>query len=317
MKILSSAPSRISLFGGGTDLPAYAEKYGGIVISMSINIRQHITMRSGMDMYEIPDHLFPYRADPYFYYKILEEFGINDGSHSTRLVNQFDGLIESGLGSSASCAIALIGAINKRLDLHMSLEDIAEKAWDLEVNKCGLFGGKQDQYAAAFGGINVMDFSDKVTIMPFVKGALDTILPSMVLLYTGFHRESTTIQEGFKKIDASQLDKLHKIKNIALNAIDPLIAGNYKEVGKLLNKSWILKRESNKGVSNTKIDDIYRNGIKNGAYGGKILGSGGGGFMLFIIDPEKREQFIKNMELEHWDFTVDYQGLDVRDITGK
>jgi D-glycero-alpha-D-manno-heptose-7-phosphate kinase len=317
MKIKAIAPSRISLFGGGTDLEPYASTYGGLVINAAINLRQQVVMYSGDDLYEVSGtNVFPYKADPKFAYQILDEFGIND-FHQTKLTCTYDALIESGLGSSASAAVALIGAINKRKGLGLSPAEIAEKAWELEVKKIGLYGGKQDQYVAALGGVNVMEFRDKVVVAPLAKGFIDLLAPYFVLLYTGFNRKSSVIQEGFKHLSKKQIEALDQIKSLALNAIDPIGKGDYLKVGEMLDWAWQLKKESNEGVSNPTIDSIYEKAIKEGAIGGKVLGAGGGGFMLFIVPPEKQKSFIKKMGLDHWDFSIDWNGLEVRDITDK
>jgi len=303
MTIISLSPTRISLFGGGTDLVPYSSKYGGLVISLAINLRQEVMMHSLVD-----HNIFPAKADPKFYQKILDYFGIN----GVGLYCSFDGLIEAGLGSSASAAVAMVGAINRWQKRGMTLSDIAETAWELEVGRIGLFGGKQDQYAAAYGGFNVINFEDRVTVLPLTKEAIERLLPSMVLLYTGDLRRSANIQEGMRTLDAGQVDKLDRIKKIAVDAIDPINQGDIAKVGYLLDQAWLLKRQSNKGVSNTYIDDIYRKALEAGALGGKLLGSGGGGYMLFIVEPNTKQDFIAKMGLQHWDFSPCWQGLETR-----
>lgn len=303
--IVSISPTRISLFGGGTDLVPYSSQYGGLVISLAINLRQQIMLHS------ISGHdIFPNNADPNFYQQILDHFGVKD----VGIYGSFDGLIEAGLGSSASAAVAMVGAIDRLQNRGMSLSDIAESAWEIEVGKIGLFGGKQDQYAAAYGGFNVINFEDRVTVLPLSREAIERLLPSMVLLYTGDLRHSAVIQEGMRTLDAGQVDKLDRIKKIAIDAIDPINQGDIAKVGYLLDQAWLLKRQSNKGVSNTHIDDIYRKALEAGALGGKLLGSGGGGYMLFIVEPNTKQDFIAKMGLQHWDFSPDFNGLEVRTL---
>lgn len=318
MKILSVAPSRISLFGGGSDLPEYADNYGGVVINMAINLRQKMTLYIGDDLYEISGpNIIPYLGKHEFNYAILKEFGMDD-MHQAKIKSEFDGLLEAGLGSSASAAVALIGAINKAKGLGMSLDEIAEKAWDIEVNKLGLYGGKQDQYVAAYGGVNVMQFEkDMVEITPIAKNSIKLLLPSLALFYTGKNRKSTKIQEGFKKLSKDQIWALDNIKRLTLQALDPILTGDFRKVGALLDEAWEYKKMSNKGVTNAEIDKIYTKAKDLGAYGGKCCGSGGGGFMLFIINPKEREEFIKKLGLEWWDFDISMDGLQVRDITNK
>ena len=312
MKIQSLAPTRASLFGGGTDVSPYCDEYGGLCVNMAINLRQKLTLYSEDDIYEHPYVTVPSLGSEKFYYTILEEFKIN-GGHLSSIKAEFDGLIESGIGSSASAAVCLVGAINKRLNLGMSLDQIAEKAWDIEVNKLRLFGGKQDQYAAAYGGVNVMEFKkDGVKITPLAKGFIEPLLPSLTLFYTGTNRKSAKIQEGFKKLTKDQIWALDRIKRLAFNAIDPIAKGDYIKVGALLDDAWELKKLSNKGVTNNIIDEIYAKAKELGAYGGKCCGAGGGGFMLFVVNPEEREKFIKELGLEWWDFSPCWQGLETR-----
>ena len=315
MKIFSQAPCRLGLFGGGTDIEPYASSHGGIVINMAINLRQKMTLFSENDIFAIPKNVFPPGANPEFYYKIWEEFKVN-GGHHTRIKCEFDGIVESGLGSSAAAAVAIVGAINKQQNLRMTLQEIAEKAWDIEVNKIGLYGGKQDQYAAAFGGVNVLEFSEEgVKVTPLARGFVENLIPSLGLFYTGQNRKSAVIQEEFKKLTSEKIASFNQIKKLAVDAIDPISRGDVETVGRFLDIGWQLKKQSNKGATNKKIDEIYEYALKNGALGGKAMGAGGGGFMFFVCPPEKKAGFIEAMKdkgLEWWDFSADFQGLDVR-----
>ncbi len=144
MIISGQTPTRISLFGGGTDIYPYAEDYGGIVIGMAINLHQKMKVFLGEDIFQADYNSFPYRASPEFYFKIFNDFGL-DGMHHFRINAKFDGFIESGLGSSGSAAVLLVGLLNKALSLNMSRSQIANRAWNIEVNKMKKSGGKQDQ----------------------------------------------------------------------------------------------------------------------------------------------------------------------------
>ena len=315
MKILSRAPSRISLFGGGTDIEPYASQFGGLCINMGINLYQSYTLYTGDDIYEVSGpNIIPHLGTHEFNYKILEEFGLND-MHFAKIKSEFDGILEGGLGSSAAAAVALIGAINKFKKLNYSLQDIAEKAWDIEVNKMGLFGGKQDQFAAAFGGVNVIFFDKTTHLHGYPREYIDPLIPCLVLFYTGENRKSAKIQEGFKELKISQVEALNKIKLITQEAFEALKIGDVEHVGRLLDQSWQFKKESNEGVNSEAIDKIYQAGKRLGALGGKCCGAGGGGYFFFMVYPEKRERFIEDMKaegFEWWDFSVDFQGLDVR-----
>lgn len=312
MKVISRAPTRISLFGGSTDLDPYMSNHGGVCINMAINIRQKIEMITDDSAGKETKFEYPDRAKKSFYTAFLNRLKF----YPNKLISTFDNSIESGLGSSASAAVAMIGAIKKVKGEEIDLSELAELAWQIEVDDIGLFGGKQDQYAAAYGGVNVIEFdrfSTSVTATP--KRFIEPTFKHMVLFYIG-RRKEAKIQEGLKNPSDEQVKHLHEIKNIATQAIQPLGDGNIQEVSRLLNLSWESKKKSNKGVANNRIDEIYSFALKDDATAGKLCGSGGGGHMLFLVDPKDRQKFIEKMEkkfnIKHVDFSIDWTGLDVR-----
>lgn len=313
MKIQAITPTRVSLFGGGTDIPAFSNLYTGKVISLAINIRQSITMYSEDDLYEVHGkNVFPYHANPEFYYKVLKEYGIND-MHQTKLTCEFDGLIESGLGSSAAAAVALLGCINKRLNLGLNRQQIAEKAWELETDKLGLFGGKQDQYAATLGGANYFKFfKEGFVSFDILRPQIEPLLASLVLIHTGIIRSKPKIQESLKELSIEQIAYLTKLKRLVEIALEYLVDKDIEGMGKLMHESWEYKKMINPQVTSQEIDDIYLKGLACGAWGGKLLGSGGGGYMLFCVNPKKRQQFIKRLGYAEVDFSLDYNGLEVK-----
>ena len=283
---------------------------------MAINLRQKVTVYFGEDLDSFKgDNISPKGADPNFYHEILDEFGIEG---EIRFKSEFDGLIESGIGSSASAAVALVGAINKRLNMGLTLDQIAQKAWWLEVENIKLFGGKQDQWAATYGGVNAMEFhKDQVTVAPLAKGFIEPIMPYLILFYTGENRKSAIIQEGFKELNTHQIKTLNNIKDLAYKAIDPLGKGDIGEVASLMRQNWELKKISNLGVTNERVDKIYTRAMRAGCWAGKILGAGGGGYMLFICPPGRHNGVInalRMMGVQHWDFSVCWNGLEVREI---
>ncbi len=312
MNIQTEAPSRLSLFGGGTDIPSYSDKYGGVVINLAINLKQRFTL--GFDAPgKAPKMLVP-GGKPDFYKAFFDRFKIP--YDNTLILESYDGLIETGIGSSASAAVSLVGAFNEYGDLDMSREQIAETAWHIENHELKLYGGRQDQYASVFGGLNAFEFSkDKVEVLQLVPSVASNLLPSLALFYTGKKRVSPIIQEEFKELSTGQIEALGRIKAIAKEAVKPLIDGDIQKIGALLDKSWEMKKKSNKKTSNPDIDKFYQLGKKNGAYGGKVCGAGGGGFMFFVVDPDKRNDFISKMQvggLQWWDFDICGDGLQVR-----
>lgn len=304
MQIISQAPTRISLLGGGTDVGEYSSKYGGICINLAINIRQHIDL----DFETEECHtIIPQNANLRFYEKIFDEF---DLTIPCRFIAKFDTFIESGLGSSASATVALVGAINKFKKLRMSKDEIAEKAWDIEVNKQNIFGGKQDQYAAAHGGANMLIFEDRVYRYALNRDRIEKIIPHLALFYLGINRKSSLIQEGLRKIDSSQKHALDKIKDLAYDGLDMINQTDILGLGAVLDETWEFKKKSNKGISNEYIGRIYEKARKNGAIGGKVLGAGGGGHILFITND--KEKLKSALQLKHVDFDIDWEGLKVK-----
>src|SRR3990167_4549830 len=232
MIVTSTAPCRISLFGGGSDIPTYADQYGGLVINMAINLRQHIKIATEEDIFKINlRNTVPLNGNKDFMHKIFTDFGIGGFAH-VRFESESDVPLESGIGASAATAVATVAAINKAKKLNMDKGEIAERAWDIEVNKLNLFGGRQDQYASAFGGVNSIVFSkEKVEVIPTFTNFVNNIYPSLVLFYTGKNRTSPTIQEGFKQLTFDQIQVLNQIKQIATAAVEPIAEGDIERVG--------------------------------------------------------------------------------------
>lgn len=314
MKILSSAPSRISLFGGGTDVSPYIDSYGSEVLSFAINIRQHIMLYTDDDIWEKTSHNIPLDADPALLYEILSHFKINGVKH-VRVNSSFDGIIGAGLGSSASFTVALIGAIVKYKNLILSREDIAKLAYKIEVLNLNWFGGRQDQLAACLGGLNHMEFvSDKTTIISLQRKYAEQLTSWMILCYLGGKRKSRIIQKGLTELTEKKRNALHNIKKMVPYVTACLLSEDYSELGSMIHESWEYKKESN-NVSTSEIDDLYDYALKHGAAGGKLCGAGGGGYFLYIVPPEKRKYFLEKMGergIEETDFSPDFNGVEVR-----
>jgi len=308
MKILSQAPCRISLFGGGTDVNPYAEKYGGVVFNMAINIRQKVELDTKSIEHEwLPDD----NTD--FINAFLEPYRVD----KCGLKHTFDGKIESGLGSSASLAVALIGVVNRAGDVAMTKDQIADMAWNIEVNRLGLFGGRQDQYSAVYGGVNVMEFGNNVKVTPLSPSFIQPLLPYLILFHTGKNRRSGKIQNEFKELSKKQVEALDGIKQLCYEGVSAIADKDVLKVGKLLDIAWKLKKMSNPLSTNNKIDSIYKTAMKNGAMGGKIMGAGGGGHILFVCSPDKQEnlkEVLLTLDCKWVDFGIDYQGLETRII---
>lgn len=304
MKIYSTASSRLGIFGGGTDLEPYCLEFGGAVINMAINLRQHITLQEGFN-FELPVD-----ANPEFYLTMFDKYKIKSGISS-----HFDGYIKSGLGSSGAAGVCLMGAINKKLNLGLSRHEIALNAWQHEIDM-GIYTGKQDQFASAYGGLNYISFGEKVNVVKVTVPSFDEFLSWISLFYIGRGEKNYMTQKSFSKLDTRKKKYLDILKYITGIALPLFIVGEYQEIAELLNIAWRYKKESNK-VTTSEIDKIYDLALKFGAIGGKICGSGGGGYMMFMCPPEKKNNLIKKLEengIKNVDFGIDFNGLEVRTL---
>jgi D-glycero-alpha-D-manno-heptose-7-phosphate kinase len=302
-KIYSSAPCRIGLFGGGTDLTIFYESFGGICINMAINIRQVVIIGG-------EEKLLP-SDNPEFLKAFTKE----------KVEHIFDGELESGLGSSAALAVALTSAhpyYNKRWkDMHYW---IANNAWEVEVNKLKLYGGEQDQYSSSYGGLNTFTFRRDGIIerKDWNKETGDWLISHILLFYTGIKRKNPKIQEELKELSDKKLKALQAIKRIAELANDALAEKDFDKLSVLMEESWINKKRSNPYLLTPEIKRIFDMGLKNGAKSGKLCGSGGGGYMMFFVKPEDKENLIQNMEkiegVKNVPFEIDYKGVETYDI---
>lgn len=307
MIIQGNAPTRISLFGGSTDLPEYYLKHGGIVISMAINLRSHVTLFTDKDIYEGYTEL-PEGTDKTLCFSILKKYEM-DSLHHSRVISEFDGVIGAGLGSSASFSIALLSALKKNKGERVDRSRLASEAYFAE-KAIGYNTGVQDQYAASYGGFNIYSFNNSgVEILNYSRDVAEHIQSYMVLYYMGGQRESSGAQ--IARITPKRISHLNKIKDIALIGQKAISDGRTEIIGKLLHASWEEKKLSNK-VSTPFIDQLYERGRKNGALGGKLLGAGGCGYMMFWVSPEKQKDFKNKMNIDPIDFGIDYTGGEAR-----
>lgn len=281
-EIIVKAPTRISLFGGATDTEPYSTLYGGECINMSINLYQE--------------------------YGLYPDLG-NSESWS-------DAETKSGLGSSGSYFSCFIAAHAKANDIYMSKNEIAEAAWKLEHQLLSKFTGRQDQYAAVYGGFNHMTFTkDGVTVTPLPNG--QKVADYLVLFYTGKPREDVHIQNVMGNLTPERTKYLDHMKMNVHLALDLIKSGNLVPLGTVLENQWEVKVKSNPRVQTPEIADLYFKAQLAGARSGKLLGAGGGGYMVFFVDPKKRIKFIEtisnlNPDYKYWPFKIDTEGLTVK-----
>ncbi len=329
--LIARSPMRVSLGGGGTDLESYYTRYGGLVISTAINkyFYTTITTDESNDLQIISaDYRSLFRHSPYndlFWdgdlalpKAVLHHFGIRRGINLFIASEVPPG---TGLGSSSAAAVTMVRAVSTLIDQPMTKQQIAEVASYIEITKMGMPIGKQDQYAAAFGGLNKITFSnDGVKVEPLkvatdVRQALERRL---LLFFTGSSRESTSILKHQRKStedrDDTVLHALHNIKQIALDIQGCLEHGDLDEFAHLLHQSWLEKRRLAFGLSTGFIDECYELALQHGASAGKITGAGGGGFMLIYCHEEAQDgvtQVLEERGLKRMNFRFDEQGATV------
>ena len=329
--LIARAPMRISLGGGGTDLAAYYEKYGGMVISTAIDKYFYaiINTDEADDLQIISaDYRSLFRQSPYkdlFWdgdlalpRAVLHHFGIRRGINLFVASEVPPG---TGLGSSSAAAVTLVRALSTLTEQPMTRHEVAEMASFIEIEKMGMPIGKQDQYAAAFGGLNKIVFSREGVSVEPVRVAPEvyrTLEHRLLLFFTGSSRESTSILKHQRKSteerDASVLQALHNIKQVALDVEASLERGDLDEFARVLHYSWQEKRRLAPNLSNSFIDECYDLARKAGAEAGKVTGAGGGGFLLLYCHETSQEEVTRVLEergLKRMNFHFDQEGATV------
>jgi D-glycero-alpha-D-manno-heptose-7-phosphate kinase len=309
-KIITTAtPQRISFAGGGTDINYFYEKHGGLVISSTIDKFIYVTVKEHHPLF-----IEKYRLN----YSITEQVDtLNEikneiARECIRLLNIQESLYisttsdlpaSSGLASSSCFAVGLLNALHQFKGDHVSIAQIAEACHiEIEVLKKPI--GKQDQYAAAFGGVNLFNFqkSGKVSVEPIINENISKIFENSLLFYTNIQRSADLVLSDQKSEFKNNEQNLLDIKNMGLEFYDVLCQKkfNIDKLAELLHKNWLSKKALSNKVSNNDIDKHYDLALKNGALGGKILGAGGGGFIFFLAPKLKHDQIIKSMtSLKH------------------
>jgi D-glycero-alpha-D-manno-heptose-7-phosphate kinase len=328
--VRGKTPLRISFAGGGTDLPYFFEKYGGVVINSTINKYCHATAIKRADSKIIINSDLK-KEETVFDLKKIDYNGNFDLIKSIVKIMKpefgFDLYLNNdvppgrGLGSSASLAVLITKLIRQLQGMDPNDSEIANIAYRAEIDELKIKGGWQDQYAAVTGGFNFMEFTkDKTIIYPLKlkDSTINELREHLTLCYVGNTHFSGSQHESQKKSfsdnEEAVTKRLNKMKEIAIEIKDSLLTNNISRIGELLHESWKNKKEINSKVSNPLIDELYDLGIKNGAYGGKLLGSGGGGYLLFYHPPEKRNnlsRILKNQGKEILDFDFESRGAEV------
>ena len=315
----SRAPLRIGLAGGGTDVSPYSDIYGGAILNASISLYAHANIQPIEENAIIVQALDRHEEQRFewnnqlpidgkldllkgVYNRIQKDYGVP--LTGFKLSTYVDAPAGSGLGTSSTLVVAIIGAFAEMLRLPLGEYDIAQYAYDIERNDLKLAGGKQDQYAATFGGVNFMEFyeGDKVIVNPLRirQQYLNELENNLVLYFTSTSRESATIiKEQVKNVNQKNeksIEAMHQLKEQSRMMKEAILKGRLHEIGEILDFGFEQKRQMAANISNSNIEDIYFAAKKAGATGGKISGAGGGGFMIFYCPGNCRYKVIEELE---------------------
>jgi D-glycero-alpha-D-manno-heptose-7-phosphate kinase len=335
MIIRSKAPLRIGLAGGGTDVSPYSDLYGGAILNATIDLYAYASLEPLDDgtiefCIDGTDKAVKLRSQKELelvegfelfigvYNRIIKNYNLEPLSF--RLTSYIEAPQGSGLGTSSTIVVSLIGAFVEWLNLPLGKYDIAHLAYEIERVDLNMSGGKQDQYAATFGGVNFMEFlaNDQVIVNPLqLKDEILYELEFNLLLYfTATQRLSATIiNEQVKNVkdhNEKSLDAMHNLKEQAQQMKDSLLRGELSKIGEILHFGWTNKKQMAHSISNELIDNVYTTAITTGATGGKISGAGGGGFMFFYcpaVTKVKVARAIENLGGRVQSFKFTQQGL--------
>lgn len=319
MLIRSKAPLRLGLAGGGSDVSPYSDLFGGAILNATINMYAYATIEPRND-----NKIILNAVDKGEYYELEStktlaidgKLDLLKGIYN-RVVKDYakkplaftlttyvDAPPGSGLGTSSTLVTAVLGAFAEWQNIPLGEYDLAHLAYDIERIDLDMAGGKQDQYAATFGGVNFMEFykDDKVIVNPLrIKPqVLNELAYNLVLFYTGTSRVSAQIIEAQRQNVTQKKEKsieaMHKIKEQATTMKEALLKGELQKIGKILDFGWQHKKQMADNISNSEIDALYNKILAAGATGGKISGAGGGGFMFFYCPGNSRHEVIQKLE---------------------
>ena len=319
MIIRSKAPLRIGLAGGGTDVSPYSDLYGGAVLNATITLYAYATIIPRDDdqiIFYLHDRHETHRFDAALrlptdnsagliaaiYNRVTEDF--THRPLAFELHSFVDAPAGSGLGTSSTLVVAILGAFAEWLGLPLGEYDLAQLAYRIERKDMHMAGGKQDQYAATFGGFNFMEFynGDRVVINPLrIRNTiLNELSQNLVLFYTSTTHDSSSIirnqQRNVADKNQRSIEAMHRLKDQAVQMKEALLKGNLNQIGEILNVGWTCKRQMAEGISTTLFEELYDTALKAGALGGKISGAGGGGFIFFYCPGTTRYHVIEALQ---------------------
>ena len=322
--IITRSPLRVSLGGGGTDLPSYYREFGGFLVAAAVDkyvyITQHRTFQEEIIVkYSKLERVATVEQIEHpIVREALKLVGITDPHLELTSMADIPG--GTGLGSSGSFTTALLKALHAFKKNLLSPAELAEQACDIEINRLGEPIGKQDQYIAAIGGITAFTFhrDGRVEFRP-VRLAEETLFnleDNLLLFFTGYSRSASSIlkdqNDRSKQSDPAMLDNLHFTKELGHQSLAALEAGNLEEFARLMDLHWQRKKARSTGMSNPHINEWYDRAMQNGALGGKLIGAGGGGFLMFYAADKARLRHAMRLQgLQEVRFRFDFEGTKV------
>lgn len=319
--IITQTPFRMSFFGGGTDFPDFYKQYGGSVISTTFDKYCYVNVRHLPRFFKYSTELSYSKIERVTDVKDIQHPAIREAMklldmHELRLTYEADLPARSGLGTSSSFAVGMLNAFYALKGKYADKKKLADEAIYLERVLCNESGGVQDQIAASFGGLNRINFNvDGYEVNPVIisPGRKDLLNRRLMLFFTGFSRFSSDIQQNTQKAFTDKKKELLEMLSLVDDAEKVLTSKtDLNEFGKLLDYSWKLKRGIANQISTDSIDELYSKGIDAGALGGKLLGAGGGGFLLFYVEEDKQESVHKAMgDLLYVPFTFENSGTRI------
>ena len=318
MIIRSKTPLRLGLAGGGTDVSPFCDEYGGCVLNVTINMYAYCTIipkNNGKIKFVSPDRNVEVELDSKVILEINKELPLHCGIYN-RVIKDYNNNIPlsfemttysdapagSGLGTSSTMVVTILKAFQEWLNIPLGEYDMAQLAYDIERNDLGFSGGKQDQYAATFGGLNYMEFyaNNHVIVNPLrMKNWIrNEIENSLVLFYTGTSRDSGKIIEQQTKATKNEksLEAMFEIKKQTAAMKEAVLKGDFNGIAESLHQNWLAKKKTASIISNPHIEETYNYILENGGIAAKISGAGGGGFMMIWCDPKNRYNLIKALK---------------------
>lgn len=319
--ILGRSPLRISLGGGGTDLPSYYREHGGFVVAAAITQYVHVTL-----------HRTPFKELLIRYSQIERPTSVDEVKHpiirealnltgvtepNIEITSMADIPAGTGLGSSGSFTTCLLKVLHKYKRHFIHPRELAEMACHIEIDRLGEPVGKQDQYIAAFGGVTLFEFQPDGAVRARPVNAsedtLDQLQENLLMVPTGFRRSAAVVlkeqDDKSRRNDTAMIDNLHFVKELGHKSLEALESGNLAEFGHLMHTHWEHKKKRSAQMSNPDIDRWYTLALSSGAIGGKLIGAGGGGFLLFYTEQKARlRQALRGAGLTEVKLGFDYEG---------